>query len=171
MFLTQTCKTANFISIIFILFLIADLVQSVCFFDWRSYTFCNPRLGKLFNLTLRKGFNRCMFIYDFKFLWKVESSSSTLFTYVLMMQLQSIVARSLLRLSGLKCERSRFLICFRLILSLVDVKIQNCEKWSLTSVMRLPLISTCSGLFTKMLSIKLAEFLWTRVGLSIVGRR
>ena len=70
-----------------------------------------------------------------------------------MMQLQSIVARSLLRLSGLKCERSRFLICFRLILSLVDVKIQNCEKWSLTSVMRLPLISTCSGLFTKMLSI------------------
>ena len=47
-----------------------------------------------------------------------------------MMQLQSIVARSLLRLSGLKCERSRFLICFRLILSLVDVKIQNCEKWN-----------------------------------------
>ena len=37
--------------------------------------------------------------------------------------------------------------------------------------MRLPLISTCSGLFTKMLSIKLAEFLWTSVGLSVVGRR
>ena len=29
MFLTQTCKTANFISIIFILFLIANVVQSV----------------------------------------------------------------------------------------------------------------------------------------------
>ena len=106
-----------------------------------------------------------------KFLLKVENSSSTLFAYVLIMQLQSIVARSLFRLSGLKCERSSFLIRFRLILCLEDVKIQNCEKWSLTSVMRLPLISTCSGLFTKMLSIKLAEFLWTRVGLSIVGRR
>ena len=67
MFLTQTYKTANFISIIFILFLIANLVQSVLFFDWRSYTFCNPRLRKLFNptYTLRKGFNRCMFIYNF----------------------------------------------------------------------------------------------------------
>ena len=32
-FLTETCKTANFISIIFILFLIANLVQSVFFFD------------------------------------------------------------------------------------------------------------------------------------------
>ena len=27
-----------------------------------------------------------------------------------------------------------------------------------------------SGLLTKMLSIKLAEFVWTRIGLSIVGR-
>ena len=33
LFLTQTYKTANFISIIFILFLIANLVQSVFFFD------------------------------------------------------------------------------------------------------------------------------------------
>ena len=37
MFLTQTYKAANFISIIFILFLIANLVQSVFFFDWRSF--------------------------------------------------------------------------------------------------------------------------------------
>ena len=56
-FRTQTCKTANFISIIFILFLIANFVQSAFFFDWHSYTFRNPRLRKLFNPTLRKGFN------------------------------------------------------------------------------------------------------------------
>ena len=34
---------------------------------------------------------------------------------------------------GIEMCKIAFLICFRLILSLVDDKIQNCEKWSLTS--------------------------------------
>ena len=64
MFLTQTYTTANFISIVIILVLIPNLIESVFFF-FDSYTFYNPRLRKLFNPTLRKGFNRCMLIYNF----------------------------------------------------------------------------------------------------------
>ena len=39
------------------------------------------------------------------------------------------------------------------------------------SEIKFPLIFTCSGLFTKILSIRVAELFRTRVGLSIVGMR
>ena len=45
------------------------------------------------------------------------------------------------------------------------------RKGSLISEMMLPLRSIWSGLFKKILSINVAEFLWTRVGLSTVGMR
>ena len=46
---------------------------------------------------------------------------------------------------------------------------QNCEKWSLISETILPLLILASTLLAKILSIKVAELLCTRVGLSIVG--
>ena len=50
MFLTQTYKTANFISIIFILFLIANLVQSVTL--ERKETFYRPMTLIVFKGTI-----------------------------------------------------------------------------------------------------------------------
>ena len=46
---------------------------------------------------------------------------------------------------------------------------QNCEKWSLISETILPLMVLASTLLLKILPIKVAELLCTRVGLSIVG--
>ena len=46
---------------------------------------------------------------------------------------------------------------------------QNCEKRSLISETILPLLILASTLLVKILSIKVAELLCTRVGLSIVG--
>ena len=45
-----------------------------------------------------------------------------------MIEFQSIVANSSLKVSEQKCEKSRFLICLRLILSIVDARIQNRRK-------------------------------------------
>ena len=66
-----------------------------------------------------------------------------------MIKFQSIVASSSLKVSEQKCEKSRFLICLCLILSIVDARIQNYEKWLLTSVIRLPLTTTWSGLLSE----------------------
>ena len=46
---------------------------------------------------------------------------------------------------------------------------QNCEKWSLISETILPLVVLASTLLLKILPIKVAELLCTRVRLSIVG--
>ena len=46
---------------------------------------------------------------------------------------------------------------------------QNCEKWSLISETILPLVVLASTLLLKILPIQVAELLYTRVGLSIVG--
>ena len=112
-------------AIIFILFLIGNLVQSVFFFFYsRSYTFFYPRLRKLFNRYVEKGFNRCIFICNFI---KISIRKVKIARLYHLRAFQSIVARLLLRLSGLKCKRSRFLICFRLIVSLVDVKYKTAK--------------------------------------------
>ena len=67
--------------------------------------------------------------------------------------------------------KSRIFLLAGLILSLADLNIQNCEKWSLTSEIMLPLTDTQSGLFTNILSIREAELPRTREGLSMVGMR
>ena len=48
---------------------------------------------------------------------------------------------------------------------------QNCEKWSLMSEIKLPQATTLSGLLIKILSIRVAEVERTRVRLSIAGVR
>ena len=48
-------------------------------------------------------------------------------------------------------------------------EIQNWEKGSLTSETIFPLVILASALLARILSIKMAELLYTRVGLSIVG--
>ena len=53
--------------------------------------------------------------------------------------------------------KSRIFLLAGLILSLADLNIQNCEKWSLTSEIMLSLTDTQSGLFTNILSIREAE--------------
>ena len=65
--------------------------------------------------------------------------------------------------------KSRILLLAGLILSLANLNIQNCEKWSLASEIMLLLTDTQSGLFTNILSIREAELLRTREGLSMVG--
>ena len=54
------------------------------------------------------------------------------------------------------CEVAHFSFS-GLILSLADLNIQNCEKWSLTSEIMLPLTDTQSGLFSNILTIREAE--------------
>ena len=52
-----------------------------------------------------------------------------------------------------------------------EVKMQNWENWSQTSVMIFPLIKTWLGLLKNILSIREADILCTHVGLSIVGSK
>ena len=59
------------------------------------------------------------------------------------------------------CEVAHFSFS-GLILSLADLNIQNCEKWSLTSEIMLPLTDTHSGLFSNILTIREAELPQTR---------
>ena len=77
-----------------------------------------------------------------------------------------------------KSEKSRFfavlfvLFCFFFVtLSLPEVKMQNWENWSQTSVMIFPLIKTWLGSLKEILSIREAEILCTHVGFSMVGSR
>ena len=113
----------------------------------------------------------CLFMTLLNCLKKDADSSSTLWVFFQMIQkhrmmsFQSIPDRSLLSRSVENCEKLRVLIVLFTTLSFADVKIQNCEKWSETSVIMFPLLRTCSGLLTKILSISEAEVLCTRVGL------
>ena len=78
---------------------------------------------------------------------------------------------SSLKISAEKLEKSRIFFFFEMFEALVVFIKQNCEKWPLISEMMFPLSKTCSGLLTNMLSISVAELLYTRVGLSVVGMR
>ena len=114
-----------------------------------------------------------MFIYQFvKLVVKEkENKLSTSHGFLSKSVFQFTLDRSALRLSLENLEKSRTLNFFLLILSLVDFRIQNCEKWSLISEMIFPLATTWSGLLIKMLSIRVAEVERTSVGLLIVGTR
>ena len=79
--------------------------------------------------------------------------------------------RSAFNLSLEKREKSRILHFFTRVLSFMDFKMQNCEKWSLMSEFKFPQATTLSGLLIKILSIRVAEVERTRVGLSIAGVR
>ena len=58
-----------------------------------------------------------------------------------------------------------------LILSLADLNIQNCEKWSLTSETMLPCSMIRNQDYLQMLSTREAELPQTHEGLSMVGMR
>ena len=84
---------------------------------------------------------------------------------------QFTLERSACNLSLEKREKSRILDFFTQILSFIDFKMQNCEKWSLMSEIKFPQATTLSGLLIKIFSIRVAEVERTRVGLSIAGVR
>ncbi|EDO35405.1 predicted protein [Nematostella vectensis] len=102
-----------------------------------------------------------------------NESTSSLVCYLLLKNsgLEFLTGELKVNFSSEKFGKSRTFLFSVIGLALADEKKQNCEKWSLTSVTIFPLHVTCSGELTKMLSISVAEFLCTRVGLSIVGMR
>ena len=61
--------------------------------------------------------------------------------------------RSSIKESLSKFVKSCIFVLAGLILSLADLNIQNCEKWSLISEIMLPLTDTQSGLFTNIIII------------------
>jgi len=68
-------------------------------------------------------------------------------------------------------EKSRTFLLSPFVGLTAEVRMQNCETWSLISEMMFPLTSTNSGILTNILSINVADVLLTRVGLSTVGMR
>ena len=70
---------------------------------------------------------------DEKYLFKMLGirNGSRFIPGLSMIEFQLVVASSSLKVSEQKCEKSRLLICLCLILSIVEARIQNCEKWSL----------------------------------------
>ena len=101
----------------------------------------------------------------------LESCFALRFEIVFIGAFQSSLGRSTLKLSLDNLEKSYTFDFLILILSLIDFRTQNWEKWSLISQIIFPQAATWSGLLIKMLSIRVAKVERTRVGLSIERKR